>query len=179
MHSSGISDIGEPLEIARDARRDDDCFFALSQEPWLRFPSLQAFRPGGFVELRYAASLYDPPVRPVLRFWLGRESYREHILAAPCEGAGVWLGRVPKETTDVWISPTNRPGPFSFHVLEARPATLARALRQAANSLKRLFFAVSPGMVGLLDEPSRNCRWALGGAPISIVRHGGRRAGVG
>lgn len=167
LHRLGASDAHAPLEIARDVRRDGACFRALSREPWLRFRSLQAFQPGGFVELRYAASLYDPPARPVLRFWLGAEGRREHILAAPCEGAGVWIGRVPRETTEVWISPTNQAGPFDFRILEARPASLARALRMAAASPKRLFFALSAGMVGLADEAELNWRWALGGAPIS------------
>ncbi|MGZ9410773.1 MAG: glycosyltransferase family 2 protein, partial [Methylocystis sp.] len=101
------------MEPARDVRREQDGFLALSQEPWLRFCGLMGFPPGGFVELRYAASFYDAPVRPILRFWIGEE-FKEHILPSPCEGVGLWIGRVPRETTAVWISPTNRSGAFRF-----------------------------------------------------------------
>lgn len=161
------ADAAFSLEIARDARVDDGGFHALSQEPWLRFRSLQPFRPGGFAELRYAANLYDRPVRPILRLWRGDEDYCDHILPAPCEGAGLWIGKIPKETTDVWISPTNRAGPFDFRILDARQASFAHALRKAAAAPKRLFFALSADGVGLAAEAELNWRWALGGAPIS------------
>ena len=154
------------LEPARDVRREQDGFLALSQEPWLRFCGLKGFPPGKFVELRYAASVYDAPVRPILRFWIGEE-FKEHILPSPCEGVGLWIGRVPRETTEVWISPTNRSGAFSFRILGARPLGGIEALRQASAAPKRLFFALSADMVGLTQEAELNWRWALGAAPMS------------
>lgn len=163
---SDAANVAATLEAARDVRREQDGFLALSQEPWLRFCSLQGFSPGGVVELRYAASLYDPPVRPILRFWRG-ETFKEHILPATCEGDGIWIGRVPGETTDIWISPTNRPGPFNFRVVSAKRARWIDALRKAASAPKRLFFAVSAGMVGLTEESNLNWRWALGAEPLS------------
>lgn len=154
------------LEPARDVRREQDGFLALSQEPWLRFCALKGFPPGEFVEFRYAASLYDAPVRPILRFWIG-EVFREHILPSPCEGAGIWIGRVPRETREVWISPTNRTGPFNFRILGGRRVSRFEALRKAAAAPKRLFFALSADMVGLTEEAELNWRWALGAAPMS------------
>lgn len=154
------------LEPARDVRRDEAGFVALSQEPWLRLGAERGMSPGGVVELRYAASFYDEPVRPILRFWFG-EKFKEHILPGPCEGMGVWIGRVPRETTDIWISPTNRSGPFNFRILDARPVRRVDALRKAAAAPKRLFFALSAGMVGLTEESELNWRWAFGAAPLS------------
>ncbi len=154
------------LDAARDVRRDQEGFFALSQEPWLRFCDIQAFPAGQFVELRYAASFYDDPVRPILRFWLG-EKFKEHILPGPCEGVGVWIGRVPRETREVWISPTNRAGPFNFRILSVRPVSRLDALRKAAAAPKRLFFALSAATVGLTEESELNWRWAFGAAPMS------------
>ncbi|MFO1103349.1 MAG: glycosyltransferase family 2 protein [Methylocystis sp.] len=154
------------LEAARDVGRDEEEFVALSREPWLRLSGLQDMPRGGVVELRYAASFYDEPTRPILRFWLG-EDFRETILPGPCEGAGVWIGRVPRETTDIWISPTNRPGRFNFRLESARPVSRFEALRKAAAAPKRLFFALSAGMVGLSEEAELNWRWAFGAAPMS------------
>ncbi|MGD9656327.1 MAG: glycosyltransferase family 2 protein [Methylocystis sp.] len=154
------------LAAAHDVRRDEEGFFALSQEPWLRFSAWQDLSRGGVVELRYAASIYDAPVRPILRFWLG-EQFKDNILPGPCEGVGVWIGRVPRETTDIWISPTNRAGPFNFRILSARPVSCVEALRKAAAAPKRLFFALSAGMVGLREESELNWRWAFGATPMS------------
>jgi GT2 family glycosyltransferase len=154
------------LEAARDVRRDGGEFFALSREPWLRLSALQDMSRGGVVELRYAASFYDEPVRPILRFWLG-ENFKETILPGPCEGVGVWIGRVPRKTTDIWISPTNRPGRFNFRIERMRPVSSFDALRKAAAAPKRLFFALSAGMVGLSEESELNWRWAFGAAPMS------------
>jgi GT2 family glycosyltransferase len=154
------------LDVALDVRRDQEEFLALSQEPWLRFCDMQAFPPGQFVELRYAASFYDEPARPILRFRIG-DKFKEHILPGPCEGVGVWIGRVPRETSEVWISPTNRAGPFNFRILSARRVSRFEALRRAAAALKRLFFALSAGMVGLTEEAELNWRWAFGAAPMS------------
>ncbi len=155
------------VEAARDVRREEERFFALSQEPWLRISALQGISRGGVIELCYTASFYDEPARPILRFWQG-ESFGETILPGPCEGAGIWIGRVPRETTEIWISPTNRPGPFNFRILSARPVNRFEALRKAAAAPKRLFFALSAGMVGLSAEAELNWRWAFGAAPMSV-----------
>lgn len=171
MHSSETQELyfadAAPLEIAREVQSDDGALTALSGEPWLRFSSAGAFRPGRIVEMRYASSLFDPPARPLLRFWLGGENFQDHILPAPCEGLGVWIGRVPDDRTDVWISPANRPGRFDFRVIGIRPAPLASIARRAAREPKRLFFALCAGLVGLRAEAALNWRWTLGRAPLS------------
>jgi GT2 family glycosyltransferase len=155
------------LESASGVSAGDGCFEAASSEPWLKFRSIDAFPPGEFVELRYASSFFDAPVRPLLRFWLGAEAFREHILPAPCEGVGVWIGRVPEERTQIWISPTNRPGRFSFEAIAVRPVPIHEILSRAARAPKRLFFAACAGMVGLRAEAELNWRWALGAEPCS------------
>ncbi|MBM3563422.1 MAG: glycosyltransferase [Alphaproteobacteria bacterium] len=160
------------LEAARDVRLDGERFFALSQEPWLRVNGLHGMFSGEVVEIRYAASFYDEPVRPILRFWLGKpgENFKENILPGPCEGAGAWIGRVPHETSEIWVSPTNRSGPFNFRILSARPVSRIDALRKAAAAPKRLFFALSAGAVELKEESELNWRWAFGAAPMSAYR---------
>lgn len=172
MPTSDSASAPVTLEAARDVRRDGEGFFALSEEPWLRVDAAQAMSRGGVVELRYAASYYDEPARPILRFWLGGlgelgENFKENILPGPCEGVGVWIGRIPRETTEIWISPTNRSGPFNFRILSARPVRRLDALRKAAAAPRRLFFALSAGMVGLTEESELNWRWAFGAAPMS------------
>ena len=159
------------LEGARDVVLQNDKTEALSNEPWLKFRAIEAFPPGGFVHVRYASSIFDAPVRPVLRFWLGDGSFRDHILPAACEGAGCWIGRTPEGRTGVWISPTNQPGPFAFEVTEIRSVSIWEIVRRAARAPKRLFFAASAGMVGLREEAELNWRWALGAQSCAHYPH--------
>ncbi|WP_216697873.1 glycosyltransferase [Methylocystis sp. MJC1] len=156
-----------PLSICKDVAFEEGFFIATSPEPWLGFAKFNPSFLGRFLYLRYSADIYEPPVRPVLRFWLGEGNYRDQILPAPYDGVGVWLGRIPSDIKDVWISPTNREGKFDFEILEVRRPTVVELLRRGRHSPKRVFFAASAGMVGLEEEAGLNWRWALGCQPLA------------
>ncbi len=154
------------LELRKDVAREGSSFVALSSEPWLGIdPTLQIER-ARFLQLSYASRNCDPPTRPILRFWLGEASYRDHILPAPVDGLGVAIIRSPRGCKDVWISPTNRPGRFEFDLVEMGRARCLDVIRRLRRSPKRLFFAVAAGWVGLEEEADLNWRWALGGEPL-------------
>jgi len=155
------------LEIERDIRIDRDGPCATSNEPWLRLSSIEAFRPGGWIEMRYATSLYDDPVRPIFRFWTENGAFKDVLAPAPCEGVGVWIGRAPPNLSALWISPTDQVGRFDFEILSIGPTPLRTALRKALASPKRMFFSVSARLVGLHDEADLNLRWALGREELS------------
>lgn len=156
-----------PLDFERDVGLTGDAYCALSTEPWLRFRKIEAFPAGAFVRFSYASSVLDAPVRPLLRFWLRDGLYREYILPAPCEGVGVWIGRVPKERSAVWIGPTNRPGKFSFRAIEVRRASFSEIAGRAARAPKRMFYGISAGLIGLSEDSELNWGWALGAEPCS------------
>src|SRR5258707_624864 len=107
------------LVPASDVVIDQGRMTATSPEPWLRFSSPAVFAGKRFVEITYRASLYDDPVRPVLRF-VNRKGTLERILPAPVAGAGLWRGTVPAEVRDVLISPVARTGRFDFAVESVR-----------------------------------------------------------
>ncbi|MEA2840411.1 MAG: hypothetical protein QOF41_1741 [Methylobacteriaceae bacterium] len=141
---------------------------ATSDEPWLRFDDIGAFRPGGFVEIVYRASLFDDPVRPILRFFLADGAEVERFLPAPVAGAGIWTGRVPHGRTDVWISPTRHPGRFDFLIERVRRrngvALWLKALRRSPRyALSALFY----GVPGFRAEYDMNLDWALGFTPLA------------
>ncbi|MDJ0449485.1 glycosyltransferase family 2 protein [Methylocystis sp. JR02] len=164
-----------PLRICRDVVLEDGFLNATSAEPWLGLPDVDPRSGGRFLSLRYAADPYDPPVRPVLRFWLKDGDYRDHILPAPYDGVGAWLGHTPRDFSSVWISPTNRKGRFDFEIIDIRKPHLLELLKRARHSPKRVFFAVSAGMVGLEQEAELNWRWALGSEPFSHYENWRRR----
>jgi GT2 family glycosyltransferase len=67
------------------------------------------------VRLTYASGWLEPAVRPVLRAWVGDSAVDEILPAATC-GRAIWIGWIPDGTREIWISPTNRPGPFAFRL---------------------------------------------------------------
>ncbi|WP_424360148.1 glycosyltransferase family 2 protein [Methylocystis parvus] len=157
------------LEPRKDIIVEGDAYIALTQEPWLAIQAASLFGRTRFIEIVYRAETAAAPVRPLLRFWLGAEKYQDHILPAPVQGAAKWIGRVPRECTEIWISPTNRIGPFRFWVSEPRPAPRLSLLRRLFQSPKRAFFALAAGWVKLTDEATLNWRWALGSSPLRSV----------
>jgi O-antigen biosynthesis protein len=100
---------------ARDVEERDGRPFASTDSPWLKCEIDPARLAGRWVRLTYASGFLDPLVRPVLRIVVGDER-RDEILPAALHGRGRWLGPIPNGATEIWISPTNRRGPFSFRI---------------------------------------------------------------
>ena len=92
----------------RDAVSRGRGFESLGREPWLRIRPDHAFLRGRIAEVRYSAGAVDQVVRPMLRFVASDGQSRDTLMPAPGEGIGIWRGRVPDDTADVWISPTVR-----------------------------------------------------------------------
>jgi O-antigen biosynthesis protein len=113
------SDPDLKLVPASDVVVDDGCMLAASAEPWLRFSSQSKFAGARFIEIVYRSSLFDDPVRPILRF-VTPNGIVERILPAPVPGAGVWRGAVPPGTREVVISPVARAGRFDFVIERVR-----------------------------------------------------------
>jgi hypothetical protein len=158
------------FEIESSVVRDADGYRALGEEPWLRFASIELFQRSRFISIGYATNLFDAPVRPLLRFWTD-EGFREHILPGPCDNEGAfWIGRVPRACRAVWISPTNRIGPFDFRVTELRPASRLELAARILRAPLRFFYAVSASVVGLEDEAELNWRWTLARPPAGPER---------
>ncbi len=78
--------------------------------------------PGGFVDIVYRASIFDDPVRPILRFRTSDGAQIDRFLPGPVAGAGIWVGRVPRGTIEIWISPTRHRGRFDFVIEEPAAA---------------------------------------------------------
>lgn len=142
--------------------------FATSDEPWLKFADIGAFPRGGFVEIAYRASIFDDPVRPILRFRLSDGAEIDRFLPGPVAGAAIWVGRVPRLTTEVWISPTRHRGRFDFVIEQARRRHgLALWLQALARSPRYALSAAFYGLPGFVAEYDMNLDWALGFTPLA------------
>ena len=144
---------------------------ATSVEPWLRFTSLASFEASRFVEIIYRSSLYDDPVRPILRF-VTASGETDRILPGPIAGAGIWRGAAPKDLRSVLISPAARIGRFDFIVESIRPL---RALEIAALVLARrphkMFDIMLAAAFGYFTEAENAVAWAIGAEPLRRFGH--------
>ena len=158
------------LSPARDILVEGHHFRAASTEPWLRVEQASALAPGSIVQIRYSTNYYDEPVRPIVRFWRGGDVYQDHLMPAPYEGTGIWIGRIPIGLSDVWISPAAQNGPFDFVIESITPVSWRVLLGKALSAPRRMFYAVAARLVGLHDEADLNLRWALGSEPMANHR---------
>lgn len=137
-----------------------------SSEPWLRFRSPEIFKSARFVEITYRASIYDDPVRPVMRFCTSSGDV-DRILPGPAAGAGIWRGAVPPGVEAVLISPCARAGRFDFRIEEVRPLGLFDMLAPVWRSQpSKLLSIVAPAIAGLRAEAESVMNWAIGGEPL-------------
>ena len=93
-------------------------------EPWLRCDVAPS--PGRWVKLEYSSGLLDRLTRPALRFVGARQNHDE-LLPAAMLGRAVWIGRLPEDVREVWISPTLGEGRFAFRVDNWETLSAARA----------------------------------------------------
>ena len=143
---------------------------ATSAEPWLRFKSLAPFEASRFVEITYRSSLYDDPVRPILRF-VTASGETDRILPGPVAGAGIWRGAAPKNLRSVLISPATRLGRFDFIVENVRPLKLSEiAALVWAKRPRKMFDIVLAASFGYFAEAENAVAWAIGAEPLARSR---------
>ena len=143
---------------------------ATSAEPWLRFKSLAPFEASRFVEITYRASLYDDPVRPILRF-VTASGETDRILPGPVAGAGIWRGAAPKDLRSVLINPATRLGRFDFIVENVRPLKLSEVVALVwAKRPRKMFDIVLAASFGYFAEAENAVAWAIGAEPLACSR---------
>ena len=169
LSRSSVADsraLATSLQPVRDVTLDDGEFTATSREPWLRLGNGAPTLSGRWVELIYEASLLDDVARPVLRCFT-KDGAKDQILPGPIFGRSIWLGLIPSEAYDIWISPTDRQGPFAFRVVSLRllsPAELIGRSQRPLNTLAGLYhhlfgntsFAERHFRRSLMSPPLRN-----------------------
>jgi GT2 family glycosyltransferase len=86
---------------------------ATGPAPWLRCdvpPSA-----GRWVRFVYSSGLADPLSRAALRF-VGRRQIQDELLPAAMLGRAEWIGQLPEDVREIWVSPVLGPGRFSFRI---------------------------------------------------------------
>lgn len=137
------------LSIAENVAYKESFYCALSELPWLRIEFNEMPPAGHWVKLSYVTSLLDPLVRPLLRCFVGN-SYHDEILPGGLFGRSIWIGHIPEDTHEIWISPTNRAGPFAFSIEALEPIPTAKLIYQCfCNNPRRCLTGIGAHLLGL------------------------------
>ncbi len=156
---------GVALIPEQDIASVDGRWISTSAEPWLRFARSDAFPRGAAVELRYRISIFDDPVRPILRFSTERGPV-DHLLPGPVAGLGIWIGRAPVDTLHASLSPTSRTGRFDFRVDSLHRVSSARLYSRALSQAPAHAFGASvSGLIGVRHAHERNMTRGVGFTP--------------
>jgi len=159
--------VTEPFRLAPAAGvvLQDGRTVALARDAWLKFCDPSPFKNARFVEIVYRASLFDEPIRPVLRFVSAR-GQAERVLPGPVAGAGLWRGAVPRGVEAVFISPCARAGRFDFRVESVRRLShFDMAALVWRRRREKLWSIALASAFGYLAEAERAMDWAIGGEP--------------
>ena len=148
------------LAPAIDVAVESGQTIATSAEPWLRFKSLAPFQASRFIEITYRSSLYDDPVRPILRFITDAGAV-ERFLPGPVAGAGIWRGAVPRKLKRRADLPRRKSGAFRFPRRERQASRIFRNRRSR------------------LGEKASKALRHFAGRYVRLYRRGRERRGLG
>jgi hypothetical protein len=149
-----------------DVTTVDGDWISASSEPWLRFATATFFHKNHIFEMTYRASLFDDPVRPIVRF-VTDAGVIDRVLPGPVAGAGVWIGVTPDNIVDVLISPAARPGRFGFVIEKLRALELGEIVaRVRGKSNLALFHYWRRKLLGRTIEAENTLNWAVGAEPL-------------
>ena len=107
----------EPDGVARDAT-------------WLRVEPVELIARHRWIRLRYSASFFDDPVRPLIRFMTRTGAAFVQAMNGPVLGSAEWTGRVPDGTVKVAISPGRGGAPSTFRIDGVSPLSRIGLLRR-------------------------------------------------
>lgn len=133
--------------------------------PWLSLHPLETIRPGGFIRLRYSASILTPNRRPLIRI-VSPSGERIEPMAGAMFGAGEWTGSIPEDVSAIEISPA--PGDTTFRLDAVETVSPARLLIRGALSRPGwLLWAARTALGGAREDARRALRFAAASAPLS------------
>ncbi|MEJ0095251.1 MAG: glycosyltransferase family 2 protein [Methylocella sp.] len=143
-------------------------YVALSERPWLSIAPISLFAPGRWFKMRYRLGLYDRPTRPLISYRRGAQEIGRHILPGPVLGRAEWIGVVPKDASEVWISPVAEAGPFNFVIEAIEVLSISDLFRRGLKGDRSRFFsALGTWALGWQNEARENFCWATQHAPMS------------
>lgn len=152
----------EGVQIGADGE-----FTATALPFWLQLEPFDAVKRHRWVRIRYSASFFDEPVRPLIRFVASNGKHVTQAMNGTVLGSAEWLGRIPKGTTAILISPGRRLGPFSFRIDELENVSRGELLRDGfRGDTPALMWSITSRLVSSSETAWHALKIARGGMPL-------------
>jgi O-antigen biosynthesis protein len=140
---------------------------AVNLPVWLRIEPAHLITRHRWVRLRYSSSIFDEPVRPLLRFTSTTGQALVQAMNGPMLGSADWIGRVPERTAEVAISPCRRLGHFRFRIDDLEPVSrLALVRRGMARDPFWVPWAARSRLINSRQEAWQALKFAAAATPI-------------
>jgi GT2 family glycosyltransferase len=135
---------------------------------WLRIEPISALARCSWVRMRYSASYFDEPVRPLIRFVLTNGDDVTLPMNGPVLGTAEWIGRVPGNTASAFISPVRRMGSFDFRLESISPIPRVALILQGLRGRRPgwLYWACRSRVLNSRREAWQALSFAAGGTPM-------------
>ena len=141
---------------------------AVNLPVWLRIEPSHLITRHRWVRLRYSSSIFDEPVRPLLRFTSTTGQVFVQAMNGPMLGSADWIGRVPERTAEVAISPCRRLGHFRFRIDDLEPVSrLALVRRGMARDPFWVPWAARSRLINSRQEAWQALKFAAAATPIN------------
>jgi O-antigen biosynthesis protein len=152
----------EPNSIAPDAA-------------WLRVEPVEFIARHDWIRLRYSASFFDDPVRPLIRFETRSGAVFVQAMNGPVLGSAEWMGRVPDDTVKVAISPGPGGTPSTFRIDGVSPLSRLGLLRRGLrHDWRWVYWTVRSRLLNSRQEAWQALKFAA--PPTSLQDYGAWRA---
>jgi GT2 family glycosyltransferase len=140
---------------------------ALACPAWLRIEPISELARYKWIELRYSSSLFDEPIRPLIRFVLTDGGTITQPMNGTVLGSAQWIGRIPDNIVSASISPVQRTGQFAFRVDSMRPIRRAALARQGLRQNPDwLYWAARSRLLNSRREAWQALGFAISGTPM-------------
>jgi GT2 family glycosyltransferase len=133
---------------------------------WLRIEPIAELARHRWIELRYSSSLFDEPVRPLIRFVTVKADTITQPMNGPILGSARWVGRIPDLTVSVSIKPTQGSGPFAFRLDSIRPIPRATLAGRGLRSPDWLYWAARSRLLNSRREAWQALKFATSGTAM-------------
>jgi O-antigen biosynthesis protein len=134
---------------------------------WLRVEPVEPIARHRWIRLRYSASFFDDPVRPLIRFKTRSGAAFVQAMNGPVLGSAEWMGRVPDDTVMVAISPGRGGTPSTFRIDDVSPLSriglLHRGLR---HDWRWVYWAVRSRVLNSPQEAWQALKFASPPTPL-------------
>jgi GT2 family glycosyltransferase len=134
---------------------------------WLQVEPAELIARHRWIRLRYSASFFDDPVRPLIRFKTRNGAAFVQAMNGPVLGSAEWTGRVPDDTVKVAISPGRGGTRSTFRIDDVSPLSRIGLLRRGlGHDWRWVYWTARSRLLKSRQEAWQALKFALPPTPL-------------